>query len=110
MKKGDFPSFIGAEAIGFSERHFDLIVQALDHAARNGLLSAEVVEQDLPVLGQTLGRLLEGCQAGAPNLSAPAVQELAGPGRRKVPPEVLKGRYQPIGADGRQTRTLQVAH
>src|SRR5208337_4379260 len=110
MKKGYFSSFISAEAIRSSERHFDLVVQTFDHAARNGLLGSEVVEQDLPMLGQTFGRLLEGGQAGAPDLSAPAVQELPRPSRRTVTPEVLEGGYQPIGADGRQTRMFQVAH
>src|SRR5271169_328512 len=110
MKKGDFTGFISAEAIRSSERHFDLVVQTFDHAARNGLLGPEVIEEHLSMFGQAVGRLFEGGQAGAPDLSAPAVQELPGPSRRMVTPEVLKGSYQPIGPDGRQTRILQVAH
>ena len=50
MKKRDFASFVGAETVRFSERHFDLVVQALNDTAGNGLLGPEVVEQNLPML------------------------------------------------------------
>jgi hypothetical protein len=72
MKEGDFSSFVGAKAMGFSERHFDLVVQAFDDAARNGFLGAEV-EQHLPMPGQGGGDGLERFEAGTADAPAPAV-------------------------------------
>ena len=43
MKKRNFPGFVGAKTIGFSERHFDLVVQALDHVSRNRFFGPEIM-------------------------------------------------------------------
>ena len=81
MKQSDFPAFVGAKTVPSFECHFDLVVQPFDHSARNGLLGPEVIEQNLPMVLETGGCLLERRQARAPDSPAPTVQELAGPGR-----------------------------
>ncbi len=44
MKKRDFSGLVRAKPIRFSERHLDLMVQALDHPAGNDLLGAEIIK------------------------------------------------------------------
>src|SRR5271167_4910899 len=110
MKERDFASFVGAETVRFSERHFDLVVEALDHATGNRLLGSEVIEQHLPMFGKAGGNGLERFEAGAADSLAPTVEELTGPSRRDIAPEVFKGRHQPKGSDGRQARMCQLAH
>src|SRR5436190_23307581 len=110
MKQRDFSSFVGAKAVRFSESHFDLVVQALDHAARNRLLGAKVIEQHPPMLLQTGGDGLEWLEPRAPDALTPTIEELSSPGRRDIAPEVFKGRHQPIGAEGSQARPRQVPH
>jgi hypothetical protein len=60
---------------------FGLVVEALDDTAGNGLLGAEVIEQDRPVLGEGGGDPLERLESEARHSLAPGVQGLARPGR-----------------------------
>src|SRR5258708_7947175 len=110
MKECNFSGFVSAKAVGFSEGHFDLVVQALDDAPGNGLLGTEIVQQNIAVLSQTGGDLLERDQAGASDRLAPGVQKLSGPGRRDITPKVLEGRDQPVSSDRSQTRMFQLPH
>src|ERR1017187_238083 len=110
MKKRNFPGFVGAKTIGFSERHFDLVVQALDYASRNRFFGPEIIEQNLPMFGKAGGNGLEWLEAGAPDSLAPTVEELTGPSRRDIAPEVFEGSHQPKGSDGSQARMLQLSH
>lgn len=79
-----------AKAVGFSHGNFGLVVQTLDDAAGNQFLRTEIIEDEFPVLTQRAGDLLHGFDAGAHGLATPLVEELAGPGRRVVIPELLK--------------------
>src|SRR5438128_12152556 len=96
MKECNFSGFVSAKAVGFSEGHFDLVVQALDDAPGNGLWGTEIVQQNIAVLSQTGGDLLERGPAGAPDRVAPAGQKLSGPGPRDITPNALEGRDQPV--------------
>ena len=51
------------------------------------------------MLAEGTGDLLHGFDAGSHGLSAPLVEELAGPGRRVVLPELLEGFLQKVGAN-----------
>lgn len=93
MKKRNFPGFVGAKTIGFSERHFDLVVQALDHASKNRFFGPEIIEQNLPMFGKAGGNGLERLEAGAPDSLAPTVEELTGSSRRDIAPEVFEGSH-----------------
>jgi hypothetical protein len=48
--EGKFEYAVGAKPVGFSHGDFGLVIQALHHAARDQLLSSEVVEDELAVL------------------------------------------------------------
>src|SRR5437764_3358173 len=52
------------------------------------------------MISQRTGDLLHGFDAGSHGLTAPLVEELAGPGWRIVFPELLKGFLQKVGTDG----------
>ena len=60
----------------------------------------EIVEQQLAVSAQHPSDFLHGLDAGSHGLTAPLVEELAGPGWRIVFPELLKGFLQKVGTDG----------
>src|ERR1019366_10706027 len=110
MKKRDFSSLVGAEAIRLSEGHFNLVVESLDNPAGNGLFGSEAIEQNLPMLGEAGRDGLELFETRASDSLAPAIQELARPGGRDIAPKVVKGGHQPKSADGGQARMLQLSH
>jgi|HubBroStandDraft_2_1064218.scaffolds.fasta_scaffold03183_9 hypothetical protein len=58
---------------------------------------------------QRTGDLLHGFDAGSHGLAAPLVEELSGPGRRTIFPELLKGFLQKVGADGLEIVAKEVA-
>lgn len=89
MIESDFSSEIAAEAIGFSERQFDLVVEPLDNAVGKLLSGFEIVEQKSAVTLKGGGHFLKLGQAAAGHSRAPGIEELSGPGRRPVGPEVL---------------------
>ena len=109
MIESEFEAAEGAEAIGFSDGDFGFVVQALDDAAGKQLLSPEIVQDEFAVLAQGAGDFLHGLDAGAHGLSAPLVEELAGPGGRVVIPELLKGFLEKVSADGLQVVAEQIA-
>src|SRR6266481_8366464 len=108
MIEGKFENAIGAKAIGFSHGDFSLVVQTLDHATGNQFLSAEIVEDQFSVLAKRAGDFLHGLDTGAHSLSAPVVEELAGPGGRIVIPELLKGFLKKVSADSLEVVAKQI--
>src|ERR1022692_1593018 len=98
MIEGKFEYAIGAKPVGFSH-DFGLVIQALHNAARDQLLSPEVVEDELAVLTQRACDLLHRLDAGPHGLAAPLVEELARPGGRVGIPELLDGLLEKAGAD-----------
>ena len=109
MIEGEFEDRKGAEAIGFSHGEFGFVVQSLNNAAGEKLLSAEIVEDKLAVLTQRPGDLFHGFDAGTHRLAAPLIEELRGPGGRVVIPELLKSFLEKISSDGPQVIPEQVA-
>ena len=59
----EFSDSEGAKALGFSQGHFDFVVQALDDATGELLFRPEVVEDQLAVAAQGLGHLLHRLNA-----------------------------------------------
>jgi hypothetical protein len=86
----EFCDVKGAESVGFSHGEFGFVVEALDHPAGELLLGAEIIEDELAVAAQGLGNLFHRLDARAHGLLAPVVEELRGPGRRVVVPELLE--------------------
>src|SRR6516165_5851529 len=109
MVQCKFEDSISAEAVGFSHRDFGLVVQPLHNAARNELLSAEIIEDQFPVLTQRASDLLHGLDAGAHGLSTPLVKELASPGGRVVIPKLLEGFLEKVGPNGLQVIAQEIA-
>src|ERR1039458_4211459 len=70
MIEGKFEYAIGAKPVGFSHGDFGLVIQALHNAARDQLLSPEVVEDELAVLTQRACDLLHRLDAGPHGLAA----------------------------------------
>jgi hypothetical protein len=94
--EGEFEDAIGTKTIGFSHGDFGLVVQTLHDSAGNEFLSAEVVQDEFPMLP---GDFLEGLNARSHGLAAPLLEKLAGPSRRVVFPEFLKGLLEEVSAD-----------
>ena len=67
-----------------------LCCSSLNHTAGNLFSGMEIVEQQLAVSAQRAGDLLHRLDAGSHRLTAPGIQEHAGPGGRVVFPELLK--------------------
>lgn len=70
MIEREFERSEGSEAVGFSDRDFGLVVQTLDAAAGEQLLSSEVVEDQLAVLTEErsiffMGSMRDGSQVPA---------------------------------------------
>jgi hypothetical protein len=61
------------------------------------------------VLAQRAGDLLHGFDAGAHGLTAPLVEELAGPRGRVVIPELLKNLFEEVSSDGLQVLAEEIA-
>src|ERR1035441_6440022 len=91
MIEGKFEYAIGAKPAGFSHGDFGLVIQALHNAARDQLLSPEVVEDELAVLTQRACDLLHRLDAGPHGLAAPLVEELDRKSTRVVIPGLLEG-------------------
>src|SRR5690349_21274798 len=89
MIERDFRDTEGAVAVGFSQGHFSLVVEALDDAAGEGLPGTEVVQDQRAVRAERPDHLLHRFDARAHDLAAPLIEELARPGRRVVVPELL---------------------
>jgi len=87
----EFKNSEGSKSVGFSHGDFGLVVEAFHDPAGNQFLRPEVVKDELTVLTQRAGDLLHGLDSGAHGLPTPLIEELAGPGRRVVLPELLKG-------------------
>src|SRR5690242_14218398 len=109
MVERKFEDSVSAEPVRFSHRDFGLVVQAFHNAARNELVSAEIVEDEFPVLTQGASDLLHGLDAGAHRLSAPLVEELASPPGRVVIPKLLKGFLEKVGPNGFQIKAEEIA-
>jgi len=98
-----------AEAIRSSHGDFGFVVEAFDHTAGKLLPGLEIVEQQLAVGAQRPGDLLHRLDAGSQRLIAPEIQEIAGPRRRGVRPELLKVFFQEIGTDGLEVVAEQIS-
>src|SRR5262245_21076451 len=109
MVESEFENAISAKTVGSSHGDFGLVIEALHDAAGYELLSAEIVQDQLPMLPQRAGDFLEGLDTGVHGLAAPLIQELAGPSRRVVIPELLKGFLEEVSRDGFQVITKEVA-
>src|SRR6516164_435292 len=109
MIEGEFQDAIGAEPVGFSHRDFGLVVQPLHDTAGEHLLSAEVVQDEVAVIAEGAGDLLHGFDAGPHSLTTPLIEELAGPGRRDVFPELLKSFLEKVCPDGFEVVAKQIA-
>ena len=68
-----------------------------------------VVEDELTVLAQRAGDLLHGLDAGTHGLPAPFVEELVGPGRRVVIPNLLESFLEKVSPDGLEVVAEEVA-
>lgn len=98
-----------SEAAGFSHGDFGLVIQALDDTAGKQFLSAEVIQDQLPMDPQRPGDLLHWLDAGPHRLAASFVEELPGPRGRVVIPPLLKGFLEKVHTDGSQAVAEQIA-
>src|SRR5262245_29084360 len=109
MIQSDFDNVEGSETVGFSHGEFGLVVEALDHSAGELLLGSEIVENQFAVTSQGLGDLLHWLDARAHSLLTPLVEELGGPSRRVVFPELLEVFVEQVGSYGLEVVAQQVA-
>src|SRR5438094_879042 len=68
----------------------------------------EVIENQIPMRPQHSGDLLHWLDPGSQGLTAPFIQELTGPGRRVVFPELLEVFFEKVGANGFKVVTEQI--
>jgi hypothetical protein len=61
------------------------------------------------MLPQGAGDFLEGLDAGSHGLAAPSIEKFAGPSRRVVVPELLKGLLEEVSADRFQVVAEEIA-
>jgi len=89
--QGNFHRVVGAEAVGTSGDHSNLVVEALHRTSGNLASGFEPVHQERLMRPQHPRHLLHRLQAAAQGAGRPDVQKGAGPGQRVVAPEVLEG-------------------
>jgi hypothetical protein len=109
MIQGKFRHTERSKAVRFSHGDFRFVVETLDNPAGNHLLGLEVIENEVPVHAQHLGDLLHRLDAGAHGLPAPFIEELAGPGRRVIVPELVKVLFEEVCADGLEVVVQQIS-
>jgi hypothetical protein len=88
---------------------FGFVVEAFHDTARDQLLSSEVAENEFAMQAQRAGDLLHRFDAGTHGLSAPLVEELAGPCRRVVIPELLECFLEKVSSDRPEVVAEEVA-
>ena len=108
MIESEFEDAEGSEAVGSSHSDFGFVVEPLDNAAGEQLLSTEVVEDQLAMFAQGTGDLLHRFDAGAHHLAAPFVEEFTSPGGGVVIPELLEGFLQKVCAHSLQVVAEQI--
>ena len=109
MIQGEFEDAKCAKAVRSSHDDFGLVVEALDDTAGKLLARLEIVQQQLAVLTERSGELLHRLEAAAHDLVTPEVEELSGPDRRVVGPELLEVLLQQVGANRLLVVAEQVA-
>src|SRR5215831_14829936 len=109
MVQREFKDPVGAKTVRFSHGNFGLVVQTLHNPAGNKLLSAEVIQDQFPMLTQRAGNLCHRLDARAHGLPAPLIEKPARPRRRVIIPELLKGFLEKVGADGFQIVAEEIA-
>src|ERR1700680_1445390 len=100
MIQGEFSHSEGSKSVGFSHGDFSFVVEALYHPAGNDLSGREVIENEVAMRAEHSSDLLQGLDARAHSLTAPFIEEFAGPSRRVVIPELMEVLFKQIGADG----------
>jgi len=75
--QGRFGNSEGAEAVGFSDSNFDLVVEAFDDAAGKLFLRPKVVRDEGAVGTEHLDDLLQQFDPRAHRLITPLIEELA---------------------------------
>lgn len=100
MIEHDFSSSEGSEPIGFSGIQFELIVEALNNAAGNGLPGTKPIEKKLSMGTKHSRHFLHGLNSGPADSPTPAVQEYSRPVGRNIIPEKLKIFLEQITAYG----------
>ena len=110
VKESNFTSEVSAEAIASFESQFELVVEPLDNAIGELLFGFEIVEKQVAMGLESAGHPLERFEPTAGDAGAPAIEELSGPGARRVGPEMLKALEQEEGAQGAQSAAHQITH
>src|SRR6267142_1916307 len=108
MIESQFEDSEGAESVRFSHSYFGFVVQTLNHATGEQLMSSKVIEDEFAVLAQRPCDFLHRLDAGTHGLATPLIEELAGPGWGVVFPQPLEVFLEKIGADGFQVEAEQV--
>src|SRR3974390_2787605 len=70
MIQRNFHDTEGAEAVGFSHGQFGLVIEALDHPAREPSFGPEIIEEQLTMAAQRPCDLLHGLDARSHDLLA----------------------------------------
>src|ERR1035438_6832126 len=99
MIQGEFKDAEGAEAVRSSHDEFGFVVETLDDTAGKFLARLEIVQQQLTMLPERPSELLHWLDTAAHDLVAPEVEELSGPCRRVISPELLEVLLQQVGAN-----------
>src|ERR1039457_4460712 len=109
MIQGEFEDAEGAEAVGSSHDDFGFVIETLDDTAGKFLARLEIVQQQLTMLPERPSELLHWLDTAAHDLVAPEVEELSGPWRRVLSPELFGVLPQQGGANRLQVVAEQVA-
>src|SRR5690606_9256091 len=99
----------GSKAVGFSHTDFGFVVEPFDNAAGELLAGPEVIEQEFAMVAHGTSELLHRRDSRAHGLGAPLIEELSGPSRRIVLPELLELLLEQVGAHALQVVAHQLA-
>src|SRR6266700_6129832 len=106
MIQRNFHRFVGAEAVGSSGHHSNLVIQAFDRAAGNLSFGFEPVHQQILMSSERPRHLLHRLDAAAQSAPGPVFQKIAGVPQGLVAPKVFKKVFERPGPrrDRKSTR------
>lgn len=110
MIESDFPGEIAAEAVGFSQRQFELVVEPLDDAVRKLFSGLEIVQQKPAMTLEGGSHFLERVEPALGHARALGIEELAGPSGRHIGSEVFEAFHEHESPEAPQPAAHQLAH
>src|SRR5712692_4307052 len=96
MIQRKFSDSEGSKPVGFSHGDFGFVVETLDNPTGDHFFGLEIIENEVTVPAQHLGNLLHRLDAGAHGVPAPVIEELAGPDRGVIVPELVEVLFEEV--------------